>query len=118
MSKGVKSVTLLRHSKQKGSPLGRRLVAGLQDALAHARREIDLPSYTVVVPESVDVAKVRARLGLSQAAFAKAFGLDVTAIHAWEQSRRRPDRAARILLAVIEKEPMAVQRALAPSPGR
>jgi putative transcriptional regulator len=117
MSKGVKSVSLSQHSKQKGSALGRRLVAGLKDALAHARHEINLPSYTVTVPERVDVAKVRERLGLSQAAFARAFGLDVTAIHAWEQGRRRPDRAARILLAVIEKEPMAVQRALTSRPA-
>ena len=112
MPRDVKSAILSRRSKQKGSALGRRLIAGLKDAVAHTRREIDLPSYTVVVPERVDVAKVREHLGLSQAAFARAFGLDVTAIHAWEQGRRRPDRAARILLAVIAKEPMAVQRAL------
>lgn len=118
MPRDMKSVSLSRRSKQKGSALGRRLITGLKDALAHARREIDLPSYTVAVPDRVDVAKIRGRLGLSQAAFARAFGLDVTAIHAWEQSRRRPDRAARILLAVIEKEPMAVQRALAQSSRR
>src|SRR5438552_14119180 len=59
------------------------------------------------------VAKLRHRLGLSQAAFARAFGLDVTALHAWSKARRRPDRAARILLAVIAKEPHAVLRALA-----
>ena len=58
------------------------------------------------------VAQVRQRLGLSQNAFARTFGLDVTAIHAWEQGRRRPDRTARILLAVIAKEPAAVRRAL------
>jgi putative transcriptional regulator len=89
------------------------LVAGLNEALAHARGEIELSSYTVTVPEQVDVARLRRRLGLSQAAFARAFGLDVTALHAWEQGRRRPDRAARVLLAVIAKEPEAVLRALA-----
>jgi putative transcriptional regulator len=89
-------------------------VAGLNEALAHARGEIELPTYTVTVPEEVDVAKLRRRLGLSQAGFAQAFGLDVTALHAWEQGRRRPDRAARVLLAVIAKEPEAVLRALAP----
>jgi len=67
----------------------------------------------VTVPEQVDVATLRQRLGLSQAAFARAFGLEVTALHAWEQGRRRPDRAARVLLAVIAKEPEAVLRALA-----
>lgn len=113
MRTNAKSATSSRHSKQKTSALGRRLVAGLTDALAHARGEIELPSYTVTVPEQVDVAKLRQRLGLSQAAFARAFGLDVTALHAWEQGRRRPDRAARVLLAVIAKEPEAVLRALA-----
>jgi hypothetical protein len=39
-------------------------VAGLQDALAHARGELELPSYTVTVPEHVDVAKLRHRLAL------------------------------------------------------
>lgn len=113
MRRSAKSATSSRHSKPKASALGRRLVAGLNEALAHARGEITLPSYTVTVPEKVDVAGLRRRLGLSQAAFAQAFGLDVTALHAWEQGRRRPDRAARVLLAVIAKEPEAVLRALA-----
>jgi putative transcriptional regulator len=90
------------------------LVKALNEALAHARGELELPSYAISVPENVDVSKLRHRFGLSQSAFAHAFGLDVTALHAWEQGRRRPDRAARVLLAVIAKEPEAVLRALAP----
>jgi putative transcriptional regulator len=113
MPRSKKSASSPPRSKRKASTLGRRLVAGLNDALAHARGQLELPSYTVTVPERVDVAKLRHRLGLSQAAFARAFGLDVTALHAWEQGRRRPDRAARVLLAVIAKEPQAVLRALA-----
>jgi putative transcriptional regulator len=81
--------------------------------LAEARGEISLPSFTIDVPENVDVAALRQRLGLSQTAFARTFGLEVTAIHAWEQGRRRPDRAARVLLAIIAKDPQAVLRALA-----
>jgi len=111
--KEMKSARSSRRSTPKRSTYGRRLTAGLKDALAHARGELDLPSYTVTVPTRVDVAKVRQSLGLSQASFARAFGLDVTAIHAWEQGRRQPDRAARVLLAVIAKEPQAVMRALA-----
>jgi putative transcriptional regulator len=112
MPKSTKSASLSPRLKRKRSALGRRLVAGLAEALAHARGEIELPTYTVTVPDRVDVAKLRHRLGLSQSAFARAFGLDVTAIHAWEQGRRRPDRTARILLAIIAREPAAVQRAL------
>ncbi len=112
MPRKRKSAGLSRRSTHKRSTMGRRLIAGLNEALAHARGELALPSYTVRIPESVDVAKLRSQLGLSQAAFARAFGLDVTAIHAWEQGRRQPDRAARVLLAVIGKEPQAVMRAL------
>jgi putative transcriptional regulator len=120
MVKNAKSARSSPRSKRKvkavdvkGGAVGRRLVASLNDALAHARGELALASYTVTVPEHVDVADVRRRLGLSQSAFASKFGLDVTALHAWEQGRRRPDRAARVLLAVIAKDPQAVLRALA-----
>jgi putative transcriptional regulator len=113
MKKRKKYAGSSRRSKSKASPVGRRVLAGLNDALAHARGELQLPSYTVRVPEHVDVAGLRRQLRLSQAAFARAFGLDVTALHAWEQGRRRPDRAARVLLAVIAHEPEAVLRALA-----
>ena len=80
---------------------------------AHLRGEIKLREYEVKVPESVDVADLRRRLSLSQAEFARSFGLDLAAVQAWEQHRRRPDRTARILLAVIAREPEAVLRALA-----
>lgn len=93
--------------------LGRRIENAARDVAAHLRGERpELLSYEAVVPETVDVAALRARLGLSQAAFARSFGLDLTAIQAWEQGRRRPDRAARILLAVIAHEPKAVLRTL------
>ena len=73
----------------------------------------ELSRNSVTVPEDIDVAGLRDRLGLSQTRFAATFGLDVDAVQAWEQNRRRPDRTARILLAVIAKEPDAVRRALA-----
>src|SRR5436190_24138659 len=113
MRKSVKSASSSRRLKPQRSAVGRRMIAGLKEAIAHARGEITLPSYIVEVPDRVDVVAVRRGLGLSQAAFARAFGLELTAIHAWEQGRRRPDRAARVLLAVISKEPAAVMRALA-----
>ncbi|MFI4985984.1 MAG: helix-turn-helix domain-containing protein [Alphaproteobacteria bacterium] len=112
MPRNKKSASSPRHSKRRNSALGRRVIAGLREALAHARGETELPEYTVTVPETVDVAGLRKALGLSQRAFARRFGLDVTAVHAWEQGRRYPDRAARVLLAVIAKEPEAVRRAL------
>lgn len=92
---------------------GERLAGAAREVAAHLRGETSLPTYRVAVPDAIDVAALRARLGLSQAAFARAFGLDLAALQAWEQHRRRPDRTARILLAVIAREPEAVMRALA-----
>ena len=100
-------------SPARHSPLGRRLIAGAEEALAHARGEITLTEYQAAIPETVNTAALRRRLGLSQAAFCRRFGIDVQALQAWEQGRRRPDRMARILLAVIAREPEAVMRALA-----
>jgi putative transcriptional regulator len=70
------------------------------------------PSVTVMEP--VDVKAIRARLGMSQEAFAQAFGLSVTALRDWEQQRRAPRGPARALLRVIDREPVAARRALDP----
>jgi putative transcriptional regulator len=104
----------LRAAPKRSGGLGRRLVKAAREVLAYRRGELALESYDVEIPEIIDVAALRAKLGLSQQRFAAQFGLDVTAVHAWEQGRRRPDRAARVLLTVIAKEPAAVRRALTP----
>ena len=60
------------------------------------------------------VVALRKRLKLSrQKKFADRFGLDVRAVQVWEQGRRVPDRAARVLLTVIDRDPESVVRALA-----
>jgi putative transcriptional regulator len=100
--------------KSARTALGRRIEDAAREVAAHLRdKKPTLSSYEAVVPENVDVLALRMRLELSQAAFARAFGLDIGAVQAWEQHRRRPDRAARILLAVIAREPRAVLRTLA-----
>ena len=91
---------------------GRRIERAAKEALAHKRGELTLSEYVVHVPETIDVAAIREKLGLSQAKFATAFGRDVAAVRDWEQARRQPDRAARALLVVIASEPDAVRRAL------
>lgn len=70
-------------------------------------------SYGIHVPARVNVKKIRARLGLSQERFAQTYGFALSAVRDWEQGRRQPERSARILLRVVEREPEAVTRALA-----
>jgi len=117
--KRIRFAELAKPLPAKHSVLGRRLRAGLDEVPEHLRGEIKLTDYDklesfeVKVPEPVELLRLRVRFGLSQARFARAFGLDVTAVAAWEQGRRRPNRMACILFAVIAHEPEAVRRALA-----
>ena len=73
----------------------------------------ELPSgvktRTVYRPPLPDVRRIRERLGLTQAEFAQRFGLSQRTVEQWEQGRAVPDRPARVLLAVIERDPRAVE---------
>jgi putative transcriptional regulator len=93
--------------------LGNELVKGLKQAAAHFRREVKLPSYEYNIPERVDVRAVRERSGLSQAQFAGRYALNPRTVQDWEQGRAEPDVAVRAYLTVIDRNPRAVQRALA-----
>src|SRR5487761_2068648 len=55
---------------------------------------------------------VRALTGLSQARFARAYRINVARLRDLEQGRTRPDSALLAYLAVIDREPAAVERAL------
>jgi putative transcriptional regulator len=95
------------------SKLGKKLIQAAREGRAIARGELDPATYRVHVPADVDVRKIRKELKLSQAEFAAEFGLSAATVRDWEQNRRKPEGAARVLLHVIKKEPDAVRRALA-----
>ena len=61
-------------------------------------------------PPLPDVKGIRKKLGLTQAEFARRFGLSRRTIEQWEQGRAVPDRPARILLAVIDREHRVVEQ--------
>lgn len=65
------------------------------------------------VPDEVDVRAIRKRLALTRVEFANRFGFSPDAVKEWEIVRRAPDRAARVLLKIVERDPEAVRRALA-----
>lgn len=60
----------------------------------------------------LDVAAIRAKTGLSQERFARAFRISPHTLRNWEQGRRVPEGPARALLMAIDREPQAVLRAL------
>jgi putative transcriptional regulator len=95
------------------SKLGKRLIKSAKSAQAIARGKADPTTYKVHIPADVDVRAIRTKLKMSQNAFATRFGILPSTLRDWEQNRRHPYGAARVLLMVIDKEPDAVTRALA-----
>lgn len=63
-------------------------------------------------PAAEHIVAIRKRMKLSRRKFADRFGLDTRAVQDWEQGRRVPDRSARLLLTVIDRNSEAVVRAL------
>lgn len=57
--------------------------------------------------------EIRRRLHLTQEEFSERFRLPLGTIRDWEQGKKTPDSAARVLLRVIEHDPEAVLAALA-----
>jgi putative transcriptional regulator len=64
------------------------------------------------LPDAIDVTAIRNRTGLSQAAFARRIGVSVGTLRNWEQGRRSPQGPARILLALLDRNPRIVEDTL------
>ena len=121
----IERVRLQPDGTVKSGRTGRKLSARIDlakiDSAAAFEPDADTPILTVrelhefkrVEDADVKPALVRKKLHMSQAAFAKLFGLSVSTVRDWEQGRRKPEGPARVLLQVIDREPQAVRRALA-----
>ena len=85
----------------------RRIGAGLGDAERHASGEA--PEGLVVhVPDSLDVAAIRAKSGLSQPAFARSMGVSPATLRRWEEKGRAPEGSPRVMLAMVSRNPRIV----------
>jgi putative transcriptional regulator len=58
--------------------------------------------------EDPNVSQIRKSYGLSQKKFASLLGISLATLRNWEQGRRKPEGAARVLLFVAAKHPEAV----------
>lgn len=56
-------------------------------------------------PDSVDVARLRTTLKLSQSKFAAVIGVSPDTLQLWEEGRRQPEGSAKVLLRVAEAHP-------------
>ena len=86
-----------------------KIMAGLGDARAYLKGDrTGFTVHEIDVPWP-DVVAIRSKTGLSQPAFARSIGIPLGTLKNWEQGRRRPEGPARVLLALIDKQPSIVQ---------
>ncbi len=84
----------------------------LAAALADPDAQPLTPEQLATMHRVSRVKVLRQRLGLTQVAFAEAFGLPISTLRDWEQNRSVPDAPARALLRAIEREPETMRRLL------
>lgn len=63
--------------------------------------------------ERTEAAQARTALSLSQTEFASLLGISVRTLHQWEQGRRQPTGAARMLLKIARIQPRLLKRVMA-----
>lgn len=82
---------------------------------SHVRKSIDPEAYRrrQAALHAASVSGVRERLGLSQQELADLLGISRRTLENWEQGRREPTGAAKVLLKVAERHPKAVLEAVA-----
>jgi putative transcriptional regulator len=98
-------------SKKELNQTEKSILTGMEEAILHAKEELKAKKHDILLP-NVDVHKARDQLQLTQKQFATTFGVSIATLRNWEQRRRFPTGAAKVLLKIIQKEPEIVKRVL------
>jgi putative transcriptional regulator len=99
----------MRKKTDKLTDFDKQLIAGMEEVVAHINGAPNKGRVTVV--EFADAKAIREGLGMSQAAFSRAYGIPVKTLQHWEQRRHNPDRTASAYLWAIEEFPDEVREA-------
>jgi putative transcriptional regulator len=92
------------------SKLGKELIEGMKEAVAHAKGEATGARVRTI--ELPDVRAIREDLHMSQSEFAEAYRIPLATLQGWEQGRRAPDATASAYLNVIARLPDEAKAAL------
>jgi putative transcriptional regulator len=89
--------------KMSNRDIGREILEGIRDIKAQRAGKKALRVNTLKEPASPK--EIRARLKLSQAAFAGLMGVSLRTVQDWEQGRRKPSGPAIALLRIAHQKP-------------
>lgn len=88
--------------------LGTEILDGIREIKAYKAGRVQLRTRTLKRPAAPE--KIRARLRLSQAAFAGLMGVSRRTVQDWEQRRRKPSGPAEALLRIADQHPEVFMR--------
>ena len=100
------SIPLSHSSAKKYNRLDysdQEILDGIREIKAFKADQGGLRTHTLKVPASPQV--IRAKLKLSQSAFAGLMGVSLRTVQDWEQGRRKPSGPAEALLRIAEQKP-------------
>jgi putative transcriptional regulator len=83
--------------------IGLEILEGIREIKAFNEGKVNL--ITRELSEPSHPKEIRARLNLSQSAFAGLMGVSVRTVQDWEQDRREPSGPAKSLLRIAEQHP-------------
>jgi putative transcriptional regulator len=83
--------------------LGQEILDGIQEIKAHKTGKLKLRMRELKQPMAA--GEIRARLQLSQTAFAGLMGVSLRTLQDWEQGRRKPSGSAKMLLRIAQQHP-------------
>lgn len=98
--------------KQSKKLVDVEMVQFQNDLLESVRQMKAGKAVKTTVVELTPAADARAKVGVSQVAFASLLGVSVRTLQDWEQGRREPSGAARTLLRIAAQSPEAVRLAV------
>jgi putative transcriptional regulator len=93
--------------------IGQEILEGIREVKQSKAGKKNLRVYTLQDPAPPQI--IRAKLNLSQAAFAGLMGVSLRTVQDWEQGRRKPSGPAIALLRIADQKPN-VFRQLAKAP--
>ena len=83
--------------------IGQEILDGIREVKAYKAGKKFLRVHSLKMPSPPKV--IRARLKLSQSAFADLMGVSLRTVQDWEQGRRKPSGPAVALLRIAEQKP-------------
>jgi len=92
-----------RESENVNRDIGQEILEGIRDIKAYKAGEKTLRTHALKEPAPVQI--IRAKLKLSQSAFAGLMGVSLRTVQDWEQGRRKPSGPAVALLRIAEQKP-------------